>query len=259
MSIPVSQDGLQAQAVSQRFGAFAVLDQVSLNFPAGQITGIVGPNGAGKSTLMDVLGGQTRPSAGAVHFAGQTVTRWPAHRRARAGLTRTFQISRELGALTVLENLMLAQPDQAGEGLWVACLQPGRVRRQEAAAQQAAQALLTRVGLWSLADQRADALSGGQKKLLELCRALMTRPRMVLLDEPAAGVNPVLIRGLCDFILQLRAEGTGFVIVEHNMDMIAALCDSLYVLAEGRVLRHGRFDEVVADAQVAQAYLGAVA
>jgi ABC-type branched-subunit amino acid transport system ATPase component len=206
-----------------------------------------------------VLAGRRRPQAGAVRLMGRTVTRMPVHRRAQLGLTRTFQISRELGSLTVLENLLLAAPRQPGEAIWNVFTRPGLVRRAEEAALSRADALLARVSLRRLADQPADALSGGQKKLLELCRALMLEPRVVLLDEPAAGVNPVLVGEIADFVRTLRDEGLTFAIVEHNMDLIAALCDPIYVLAEGRVLRHGHFSEIAADDAVAQAYLGGAA
>ncbi|MGE8127650.1 ABC transporter ATP-binding protein [Methylobacterium sp. NPDC080182] len=250
---------LEAVGVRVRFGGFTALDGVDVAVRAGSITGLVGPNGAGKSTLFDVLVGRRRPQAGAVRLMGRTVTRMPVQRRAQLGLTRTFQISRELGSLTVLENLLLAAPRQPGEAIWNVFTRPGLVRRAEEAALSRADALLARVSLRRLADQPADALSGGQKKLLELCRALMLEPRVVLLDEPAAGVNPVLVGEIADFVRTLRDEGLTFAIVEHNMDLIAALCDPIYVLAEGRVLRHGRFSEIAADDTVAQAYLGGAA
>lgn len=247
---------LAAANVGVRFGEFTALDSVSVAFPRGAVTGLVGPNGAGKSTLFNVLGGQASPGTGHVVFDGADITHAAPHLRASLGLTRTFQISRELGALTVLENLLLALPGQSGEGVLRALFRPARVRREEEQGIERARALLTRVDLWRLADARADTLSGGQKKLLELCRALMLRPRLILLDEPAAGVNPVRVGEVADFIRVLQAEGMSFGIVEHNMDMIAALCEPIYVLAEGRVLIKGSFDEISADAQVTQAYLG---
>ncbi|KAF1042758.1 ABC transporter ATP-binding protein [Xylophilus sp.] len=259
MTAEGTDDLLVAQGIRVAFGGFAALDGVDLRLRRGAITGIVGPNGAGKSTLFNVLGGQQAADAGSVAFDGTDIGGWAAHRRVRRGLTRTFQISRELGALTVLENLLLALDDQPGEGILAALLRPGAVRRAEEAGIERARALLERVNLWRLADARADSLSGGQKKLLELCRALMLRPQLVLLDEPAAGVNPVRVGEVGDFIRTLRAEGMSFGIVEHNMDLIAALCDSIYVLAQGRVLRQGSFADISADAQVAEAYLGAVA
>lgn len=249
---------LAATDIDVRFGDFVALDRVSLTFVRGAVTGLVGPNGAGKTTLFNVLGGQVASGSGRMVFDGTDITHAAPHRRARLGLTRTFQISRELGALTVLENLLLALPGQSGEGVLQALFRPVRVRRQEEEGIERARALLTRVDLWHLADERADILSGGQKKLLELCRALMLRPKLILLDEPAAGVNPVRVSEVADFIRVLQAEGMSFGIVEHNMDMIAALCEPIYVLAEGRVLIEGSFDEITSDTQVTQAYLGGV-
>lgn len=250
---------LEARDIGLKFGTFVALEGVTVTFQRGGITGIVGPNGAGKSTLFNVLGGQLRADSGAVLLHGQDVSRSAPHIRARHGLTRTFQISRELGALTVLENLLLASPRQPGEGVLAALRGGASVRQAEDEAISRARALLERVSLWRLADSPANALSGGQKKLLELCRALMLEPRIVLLDEPAAGVNPVLVGELGDFIRTLRDEGLSFGIVEHNMDLIAALCDPIHVLAEGRLLTSGTFTEISSNARVTEAYLGGVA
>ncbi len=247
---------LQALGVCKTFGGIHALETATLKIPAGSITGIVGPNGAGKSTLFNILSGLMRPDRGEVWFQGENVTGRQAHELAHRGLVRTFQISRELGELTVLENLLLARPAQAGENVWRGLASRSRVRNEETVGVMAARELLERVELWRLADEPARTLSGGQKKLLELCRALMLHPKAILLDEPAAGVNPVLLSQLCEFILTLSAEGTTFAIVEHNMDMVAKLCDPVYVLAEGRVLTTGTFSSIVADQRVMDAYLG---
>ena len=247
---------LEGIGLSKRFGGVLALRGASVEVPRGTVTGIVGPNGAGKTTLFNVLSGLYRPDAGRVVLDGRDVTALPMHERARRGMTRTFQISRELGELTVAENLLLAVPGQAGEGLLANLLSPGRVAREERRGLEEARGLLERTGLWQLADAPARTLSGGQKKLLELARALMTRPKVLLLDEPAAGVNPSLVNELTRFIESLRADGLTVAIVEHNMDMVAAVCDPVYVLAEGTVLARGSFAEVSADRRVIDAYLG---
>ena len=172
------------------------------------------------------------------------------------GLVRTFQISRELGELTVLENLLFARPNQTGESVWKAFAFPRRVRREERAAADRAHAILERVGLWRLADHPARGLSGGQKKLLELCRALMLDPKVVLLDEPAAGLSPPMRAEISRVIRTLCDEGITFVIVEHDMDMVASICERIYVFAEGTNLTCGSFKEIAADRRVVDAYLG---
>jgi ABC-type branched-subunit amino acid transport system ATPase component len=249
---------LRVKGVSKSFGNVRVMHDVSLEAPAGRISGIIGPNGAGKSTLINIIGGLLRPDAGHVLLGDHDLTPLPPHLRAQLGLIRTFQIARELGELTVLENLLLARQHQTGESVIKAFSQRAAVRREEKAAAARARQLLEKVGLWRLADERARALSGGQKKLLELSRALMLDPKIILLDEPAAGVSPPMrveisqvIRGLCD-------EGLTFVVVEHDMDMVANICHRVYVIAEGANLTSGTFSEVVADHRVVGAYLGGI-
>jgi ABC-type branched-subunit amino acid transport system ATPase component len=247
---------LRVTGVSKSFGVLRALREVELDAAAGGITGIIGPNGAGKSTLLYVIGGLIRPDAGTVIFDGVDITSVAPHRRALSGLVRTFQIARELGELTVLENLLLARPNQTGESVWKAFAFPGRVRREERAAADRAHGILERVGLWRLADQPARGLSGGQKKLLELCRALMLDPKVILLDEPAAGVSPPMRAEISRVIRALCEEGITFIVVEHDMDMIANICERVYVLAEGSNLTAGTFKQIVSDRRVVDAYLG---
>jgi branched-chain amino acid transport system ATP-binding protein len=250
---------LAAAELTKSFGGFQALAGCSLEIAPGSITGIIGPNGAGKSTLFNVLGGVLAPESGDVVFEGRSILGLRADERARIGLVRTFQISRELGELTVLENMLLASPQQEGETVWRAFLTPARVRAQERAAIAKARALLEQVDLGSHANEPAKNLSGGQKKLLELSRALMLEPKLILLDEPTSGVSPAMTETLGKTIQQLRDRGLTFAIIEHDMDVIARLCAPIYVLAEGRTLIRGSFREVASNEEVMKAYLGKAA
>lgn len=243
--------------VSLAYGEFRVLDDLSLSMPSNSIVGLIGPNGAGKSTLFSVISGFIEPLAGEVRFNEHPLTHLSADQRARRGLCRTFQVPREFRHLTVLENLMAAPHDQAGESLWSLVAHRARVRAEEAELRARAHKWLGFLKLDAVADQPAGGLSGGQKKLLELGRILMLEPRCVLLDEPYAGVNPVLIEQISDRIHELHEQGIGFVIVEHNLHMLAKLARSLVVLDRGRLLAQGTPAEVMADAQVRAAYMGA--
>jgi ABC-type branched-subunit amino acid transport system ATPase component len=247
---------LSVTGVTKAFGGIAALREAQFTADSRRITGIIGPNGAGKSTLLYVVGGLIAPDSGRVMLDGEDITGLPPFKRAHLGLVRTFQISRELSELTVLENLLLARPHQSGETIWKNFFLPGLVRAEEEAAVERACAILERVGLRQLADNPARALSGGQKKLLELCRALMIDPKIILLDEPGAGVSPPMRVQISEVIKSLRDEGVTFVIIEHDMDMIARLCDRVYVFAEGKNLTDGSFSDIVADQRVIDAYLG---
>ncbi len=250
---------LSAENVSKSFGGFQALSGCSIEIGAQSITGIIGPNGAGKSTLFNVFGGLIPPDAGDVQFEGHSIVGLRPDQLARLGLVRTFQISRELGELTVLENMLLAAPGQSGESVWRNFMTPARVRAEQHTAIARAKSLLEQVSLWQLANEPAKNLSGGQKKLLEISRALMLDPKLILLDEPTAGVSPLMTKSLGETITKLRASGLTFAIVEHDMDVIAELCSPIYVLAEGRTLTSGTFKEVVSNRDVMHAYLGKVA
>jgi len=206
-----------------------------------------------------VLGGLLAPESGDVVFEGRSILGLRADERARIGVVRTFQISRELGELSVMENMLLASPHQSGESVWRAFLQRARVRAEERAAIAKARNLLEQVGLAGHADQPARNLSGGQKKLLEISRALMLEPKIILLDEPTAGVSPAMTEALGQTILGLRNQGLTFAIIEHDMDVIARLCAPIYVLAQGRNLTRGTFREITGNAEVMSAYLGKAA
>ena len=250
---------LAATEVVKSFGGFQALARCTLEIERGTVTGIIGPNGAGKSTLFNVLGGLLEPDSGAVALKGRSLLGLRPDQRAKTGLVRTFQISRELRGLTVLENVLLASPHQSGDVAWRCFAAPRRVREEEETAIRRARELLEQVDLWGLANEPAGNLSGGQKKLLEISRALMQQPEIILLDEPAAGVSPLMIKILGETILRLRGAGITFAIIEHDMDVIAQLCDPIYVLAEGRTLTRGTFREVASNQEVMQAYLGKVA
>ena len=254
-------DGAALRVVDIRtsLGGAQILSGVTLAAETGRITGIIGPNGAGKSTLLNVVAGLMKPDHGSIWIGERDLTPLSMQDRARLGMVRTFQLSREFGSLTVLENLLVAPLGQSGERVMNAFLGRGRFWREERASAIRARQLLERVGLWRLADAPARTLSGGQKKLLELARALMLDPKIILLDEPAAGVSPPLRQDIALMIQDLRAEGRTLLIVEHDMDIVARLCDQVYVLAEGANLASGPFAQVVSDARVIQAYLGGVA
>lgn len=249
-------DYLEIENLTKRFGGVAAIDGCSLSLRKGLITGLIGPNGAGKTTLLNLISGLIKPDAGRIHFNSEDITPVPAHRIASLGLVRTFQIVRELSGLTVLESLLLSPGHQIGETVSGALFRHAAVRRQEQRHAGKARQILKRIGLWRLADQSASQLSGGQKKLLELARALLLEPKFILLDEPAAGVAPPLLKDIMRLIRELKDEGISFGIVEHDMHLIGQLCDYVHVLAEGKSLVSGSFAEVTADPRVVDAYLG---
>ena len=248
---PLSVSGLTCG-----FYGVPVLRGVDLRVEAGTITGLIGPNGAGKSTLFNAISGIVRPDGGTVRLGEADVTGWAPDRLVRQGLVRSFQLARGFPKLSVFQHLMLYGPDQPGEGMLAALLGGGASRRREAALAERAWAIARRLRLDRVMDNAVTALSGGQKKLVEIGRALMAAPRLVLLDEPMAGVNPSLAAEIADHLLSLQAEGITICLVEHDMALIRRLCDPVIVLAEGRTLTSGRFETVAADPRVLDAYLG---
>jgi branched-chain amino acid transport system ATP-binding protein/neutral amino acid transport system ATP-binding protein len=245
---------LSVSGLTRSFYGVAALRGVDFTVREGTITALIGPNGAGKTTTFQCITGVVPPDAGAVTFAGQDITGWRADRITRAGLTRTFQIARGIPRLTVLENLLLYAQHQPGEILWRAMFARNALREHADLAR--AREIARRLNLSHVAEQPAASLSGGQKKLLEIGRALMTAPKMILLDEPIAGVNPTLAEEIADQIRQLRDDGITFLVIEHHMDLIARLCDPVIVMAEGRRLTEGGFSEIAADPVVQEAYMG---
>jgi branched-chain amino acid transport system ATP-binding protein len=249
---------LRVEGLEKRFGGITAVDGASFEVERGSLTGLIGPNGAGKSTTFDLITGVHRPDAGRVEFAGEDVTGLPPHRIARRGLVRTFQIARELGGMTVMENMMLAPQDQSGEALWRA-VTPGLregVRREESELLERAWETLDFFDIEHLAEEEAGGLSGGQRKLLEMARALLTDPDVLLLDEPFAGVNPTLERRLLDQIHTLRERGYTFLLVEHDMDLIMEHCEHVIVMHQGQILTQGDPETVRSNEDVVAAYLG---
>jgi branched-chain amino acid transport system ATP-binding protein len=247
---------LDVRDLRRAFYGVTALDGVDLTVRRGTITGLIGPNGAGKTTLFNCVSGLIPPDGGRVIFDGVDVTGWPPHRVTARGLVRTFQIARGFPRLSVLENLMLYGARQPGETLWRAVARPPGVARRERELRARAVDVAARLHLSSLLDAPASELSGGQKKLLELGRALMTEPRLIMLDEPIAGVNPALAARIAEHLRALRESGLTFLVIEHHLDVIARLCDPVIVMAEGRHLAEGTFAEVAADERVQAAYLG---
>jgi branched-chain amino acid transport system ATP-binding protein len=246
--------------ISKQFGGVNALDHCSFRIEAGRITGLIGPNGAGKTTLFNIIAGFIRPNSGRIWLDGEDVTGLPPHQLFQRGLVRTFQIPREFGRMTVLENLMVVPPHQAGENLFNAWFRWRRVQRQERQLQARAEEVLERLNLIHLRDQLAVNLSGGQKKLLELGRTLMTDARVILLDEPGAGVNRTLLADLIRFIEYLNRErGCTFCIIEHDLDLVTRLCHHVVVMAGGRVLTQGPMQEIRQNPAVREAYLGSIA
>ncbi|WP_217183014.1 ABC transporter ATP-binding protein [Streptomyces sp. AC495_CC817] len=247
---------LVVDAVQRRFGGLTAVDVDHLEIPRGAITALIGPNGAGKTTLFNLLCGFDRPNSGAWSFDGTNLSGIPSFKVARMGQVRTFQLTKSLSLLTVLENMKLGATNQRGEGFW-AGLFPFLWRAQDAEIEQRAHELLTRFKLDAKEKDFAASLSGGQRKLLEMARALMSDPTLVMLDEPMAGVNPALTQSLLDHILDLKDQGMTVLFVEHDMHMVRHIADWVVVMAEGRVVAEGPPDTVMEDPAVIDAYLGA--
>ncbi len=255
----MSENGriLRAQEVVKRFGGIRAVDGATLDVGEGSITALIGPNGAGKTTLFNVLTGFYRADHGEVVFGDQPIAGRAPHTIARLGMVRTFQITKALAAMPVIDNMMLAAGDQPGEHLANVILRPRSWRRRESEVRDQAIELLEVFNLDEKADQYAGTLSGGQRKLLELARALMTRPRLLMLDEPMAGINPTLGRRLLDHMQRLRSEeGVTFLFIEHDMDVVMGHSDRVIVMAQGRVIADGEPHEVRGDQAVIDAYLG---
>lgn len=248
---------LRVSGLKKNFGGLQAVRGVDFDVAKGSIVGLIGPNGAGKTTTFNIIAGELPPSAGKVTLLGEDVTGQRTDVLYHKGLMRTFQLSHEYARMTSLENLAVAAPSQTGESIWASWFSNKAVRKREAEVHELARDTLEFLGLTHVGDELAGNLSGGQKKLLEIGRTMMNDSKVVLLDEPGAGVNPTLMRKVAEMIEKLNEErGYTFCIIEHDMDMIARLCSNVIVLAEGQVLMQGTMDEVRNDDRVIDAYFG---
>jgi branched-chain amino acid transport system ATP-binding protein len=252
-----SDNVLSVSGLKKNFGGLHAVRGVDLDVERGAIVGLIGPNGAGKTTTFNMIAGELPPTAGSIELLGEDITGQRTDLLYHKGLMRTFQLSNEYARMTSLENLAVAAPRQVGESIWSSWFAGAKVRKREAEVVELARETLEFLGLTHVVDELAGNLSGGQKKLLEIGRTMMNDSKVVLLDEPGAGVNPTLMRKVADMIEQLNQErGYTFCIIEHDMDMIARLCGKVVVLAEGQVLMQGTMDEVRNDERVIDAYFG---
>jgi len=249
---------LETQSVCVAFGGVRAVDDVSLRIPKGTITGLIGPNGAGKSTLFNAIAGERARDSGKIRFEGKEIDHLKPNAIYHRGLARTFQIPRPFSEMTVFENLMLAAPKQIGETYWAPLFARKRIRVREKEISERAREILAFTTLDKVAEEAAGRLSGGQQKLLELARVLMSAPRMIMLDEPAAGVNPTLTRLLIEKIEELNANGCTFLIIEHDMDLVMRHCHPIIGMANGRIIYEGDAAGAQTDPVLLDAYLGGV-
>jgi branched-chain amino acid transport system ATP-binding protein len=251
-----SKDLLRVEGVYKAFGKLMAVTECSLNVTQGTITALIGPNGAGKTTLFNLISGFHKPNKGKVFLNGDRIDGLRPDKIFHKGLIRTFQISRELEKMTLLENLMLIPAHQSGEWIWNAWFRPWRVKDQERKVKERALETLNFVELYHLKDEYAENISTGQKRLLEIARTMMADPDIILLDEPGAGVNPTLMNKLIGYIQQLNDQGKTFFIVEHNMDLVMTICDPIIVMNAGSILTQGTPQQIRNDERVINAYLG---
>jgi len=247
---------LVADNVTRQFGGLKAVDVAHLEIPRGKITALIGPNGAGKTTLFNLLTGFDKPNTGTWTFEGRQLAGVAPHRVARWGMVRTFQLTKALSLLTVIDNMRLGAKDNPGESFFKSLVRPLWAKKEQEITERA-DALLKRFKLDAKREDYAAALSGGQRKLLEMARALMSEPKLVMLDEPMAGVNPALTQSLLEHIKGLKDNGTTVLFVEHDMHMVRHISDWVIVMAEGRIVAEGPADEVMKNPAVIDAYLGA--
>ena len=254
--LPAGEGLLEVDGLHLAFGGLKALDGVRFAVPSGKVSGLIGPNGAGKTTLFNAVSGLLRVDRGAVRFDGQALQTRKPEQITALGLVRTFQIARGFPMLTVFEHLMLYGQQQPGEQFWQALLGSRAARDREAELAERALSIARQLKLDHVIDNRVTALSGGQKKLLEIGRALMVRPRMILFDEPAAGVNPTLAESIGDHLQAIARDGVTVLIIEHDMALIGRISEHVIVMAAGRTLAEGSFDAVRNNPEVQDAYFG---
>lgn len=248
---------LTVQNLEKSFGGIRAVDGCNFEVESETITGLIGPNGAGKTTVFNLISGFYQPDGGEIWFKDTRIDNLPAHRIPHLRLARTFQITRELQKMTVIDNLMVAPLEQMGERLWNSWFRIPSVKRQERKINEKALDVLDFLEIGDLKNEYAGNLSGGQKKLLEFGRTMMTDPELILLDEPGAGINPTLMKKLNGYIETLRSdEGMTFFLIEHDMDLVMQLCDPIIVMSEGKKLAEGSAREIQENEKVLEAYLG---
>ncbi len=245
---------LEARGIFKEFGGVAAVAGADFDIGEGGITGLIGPNGAGKSTMVNLISGALKPRLGSILFRGEEITGRPTHEIARRGIVRTFQLSSEFGKLTVLENLLVAPPSQVGETFWGAMLGKRHWQAQERKLVLRARELLERFAMSAMENQLAGNLSGGQRRLVEIMRGLMADPKLLLLDEPLAGVNPSLAQDIMGYLEDLRDEGLTMLMAEHDLGAVERVCDPVIVMAQGKVLAHGTLADLRKQQEVLDAY-----
>ena len=246
-----------ARDLVMQFGGLRAVDGMSITLNRGEMLGLIGPNGAGKTTLFNMIAGALKPTSGSISICGDEASQAAAEKRIGLGLGRTFQIPKPFAHMTVLENVLTGAQNQAGEHIFPNFLQAGRVAAEEKAAIEKARSLLDFVTLSALEQEPARILSGGQRKLLELARIMMADSSIILLDEPAAGVNPTLLEFIINRVTELNAQGKSILLIEHNMEVVSRLCSRVVVMAAGQLLTEGKPHDVARNPTVIEAYLGA--
>jgi branched-chain amino acid transport system permease protein len=245
---------LRVRGIVRDFSGVQAVAGADFELYDGRITGLIGPNGAGKSTVVNIISGAVKPRSGSIVFNGRDITSQPVHQIARRGIVRTFQLSSEFGRLTVLENLLVAAPSQVGESFLGAMLGKRYWQEQERKLVRQARALLARFGMTAKEEEYAGNLSGGQRRMVEIMRGLMAKPKLLLLDEPLAGVNPTLAQEIMGYLEDLRDEGLTMLMVEHDLGAVDRVCDPVIVMAQGKVLAQGTLRELRQQREVLDAY-----